>query len=76
MNQVERNTEINFEEAMAEIKEIVDAIEGGELPLNESMQKYERGLQLIKQCQSILENANQRIERIKQQTAPTESGQT
>ena len=59
--------ELDFEAAMAEIKEIVKAIEVGELPLNEGIRRYERGLQLIKQCQAALESASQRIEKIKQE---------
>ena len=74
MNQTNQ-TEINFEEAIAEIQQIVEAIEGGRLPLDESIKKYERGLYLIKECQKALTNASQKIEKISPDTnrSPTES---
>lgn len=63
MNQT-NPTEINFEKALEEIQAIVEAIEAGSLPLDESIKKYERGLYLIKECQKALINANQKIEKI------------
>ncbi len=74
MNQTNQ-TEINFEKAIAEIQQIVEAIEGGRLPLDESIKKYERGLYLIKECQKALTNASQKIEKISPDTnrSPTES---
>ena len=62
MNQNEQ--QLDFEKAIAEIQSIVEAIEEGRLPLNESIKKYERGLYLIKECQKALTNANQKIEKI------------
>ena len=56
--------DFNFEKAMAEIKSIVEAIEEGQLPLDESIKKYENALTLIKKCQNLLQTANQKIEEI------------
>jgi len=63
MNQTNQ-TEINFEKAIEEIQAIVEDIEAGRLPLDESIKKYERGLYLIKECQKALTNASQKIEKI------------
>ena len=56
--------DFNFEKAMTEIKSIVEAIEEGQLPLDESIKKYENALTLIKKCQNLLQTANQKIEEI------------
>ena len=56
--------DFNFEKAMVEIKSIVEAIEEGKLPLDESIKKYENALTLIKKCQNLLQTANQKIEEI------------
>jgi len=74
MNQTNQ-TEINFEKAIEEIQAIVEDIEAGRLPLDESIKKYERGLYLIKACQKALTNASQKIEKITldNNRSPTES---
>lgn len=64
MNQTDPKAELNFEKAIEEIQAIVEAIEEGKLPLDESIKKYERGLYLIKECQKALMAANQKIEKI------------
>ena len=56
--------DFNFEKAMEEIKSTVEAIEEGQLPLDESIKKYENALTLIKKCQNLLQTANQKIEEI------------
>lgn len=59
-------SKFNFEVAMEEIKNIAKAIEQGDLPLDESINKYEHALKLIKQCQNLLQSASQKIEQISQ----------
>jgi exodeoxyribonuclease VII small subunit len=53
--------ELNFEEAMARLEQIVRALEGGNVPLDESLTLYEEGVKLVKLCSSRLENAEKRI---------------
>jgi exodeoxyribonuclease VII small subunit len=55
---------LSFEEAIKRLKDIVESIEQGEIPLEDSLEQYEQGMRLIKQCRGILEQAEERIEKI------------
>ncbi|MEM6329431.1 MAG: exodeoxyribonuclease VII small subunit, partial [Planctomycetota bacterium] len=50
-----------FEESIAELEQLVGELEGGELSLDEALDRYQRGVQRLKQCQQQLEAAEQRI---------------
>ena len=50
-----------FEEALEELEKIVEDLEGGELGLDESLQRYERGVKAYRRCYEILEGAERRI---------------
>ncbi len=52
----------DFESAIAELDTIVRRMEEGDLPLEQSMALYERGLQLSRFCHAKLEEAERRIE--------------
>jgi len=52
----------DFEAAIAELESIVKKLEDGDLPLETSLQIYERGVQLSRFCHSSLEEAERRIE--------------
>ena len=51
-----------FEEALSELEQILAEIEGGEVGLEESLVKYERGNFLIQHCRGVLNAAEQQIE--------------
>lgn len=53
---------LTFEEALARLEEIVAGIEGGEIPLEQSIAKYAEGIALVKQCRGILDQAEQKIQ--------------
>jgi len=53
-----------FEAALAELESIVDKLEKGSVALEESIQLYERGERLKAHCESLLKNAEMRIEKI------------
>lgn len=55
---------LTFEQSIHALTEIVDKIETGQVPLQESLQQYEKGMALIKHCRGILLNAEKRIEEI------------
>ena len=55
---------LSFEQAIKELTSIVGKIELGEIPLQDSLTQYERGMSLIQHCQAILKKAEQRIEKI------------
>jgi exodeoxyribonuclease VII small subunit len=52
----------DFEAAIAELETIVKKLEEGELPLEQSLTLYERGVQLSRFCHARLEEAERRIE--------------
>src|SRR5438132_473960 len=52
----------NFEDALAELETILSEIETGEIGLEESLIKYERGTFLIQHCRSVLMTAEKQIE--------------
>lgn len=56
--------EVTFEQAMSELEGIVHVLEDSRLPLDELVEKYERGAGLLKVCQQRLNAAQQRIELI------------
>jgi exodeoxyribonuclease VII small subunit len=56
----------SFEESVAELERIVAAIESGQIGLEESLAKYEQGMELVKKCRSILDRAEKRIEQLTQ----------
>ena len=55
-----------FEAALAELETIVAAMEGGQLPLKESLAAYQRGAELLTQCQASLKDAQQQVEVLEQ----------
>lgn len=57
---------MNFEEAIKDLTNIVAKIEQGQIPLQESIDQYEKGMLLIKHCRLILLQAEKRIEKISQ----------
>jgi len=51
----------SFEQAMGELEKIVQAIESGQVPLEEALAQYEKGIELISYCQKVLGQAEQKI---------------
>ena len=52
---------LSFEESMQKLEDITKELEKGELDLNSSMEKFEEGIKLSKECNKILENAEKKI---------------
>jgi exodeoxyribonuclease VII small subunit len=52
----------DFEAAIAELESIVKKLEEGDMPLEQSLALYERGVQLSRFCHARLEEAERRIE--------------
>ena len=50
-----------FEDAIAELEAIVEAMEAGELPLEESLKRYGRGVELVQAAQARLKAAEQHV---------------
>ena len=47
---------------MSELEQLIQAVENNRLPLEETLQSYQRGQQLIARCTSLLRDAEQRIQ--------------
>jgi len=52
---------LTFEAALAELEQVVADMEGGKLPLEESLVAYQRGAELLRQCRSRLDDAQQQV---------------
>lgn len=50
-----------FEEALTELNQLVSQMESGELSLEDALKHFERGIQLTRQCQQALGEAEQKI---------------
>lgn len=61
---------LTFEQSIQQLKEIVGRIEQGEIPLEDSLEQYERGMALIKHCRGVLQKAEKRIEKISKEEPP------
>ncbi|HUB24980.1 MAG TPA: exodeoxyribonuclease VII small subunit [Tepidisphaeraceae bacterium] len=57
-----QNPPKNFEDALGELERILAEIEAGEIGLEESLAKYERGNFLIQHCRGVLGAAEKQIE--------------
>lgn len=55
---------MTFEDALAELEQIVRRLEAGQVKLDEAIQCYERGALLKQHCEKKLNEAQQRVERI------------
>jgi exodeoxyribonuclease VII small subunit len=52
----------DFETAMRDLEELVERLEHGDLPLEESLAAFERGVMLTRVCQTALKDAEQKVE--------------
>jgi exodeoxyribonuclease VII small subunit len=53
---------LDFETAMRDLEELVERLEQGDLPLEESLAAFERGVMLTRSCQTALKEAEQKVE--------------
>ncbi len=51
-----------FEKSLTELEQIVTSLEDGDLPLEESLELFEKGIKLSRECRARLTNAERRIE--------------
>ena len=54
----------SFESMMERLEELVEKLEGGNLSLEDSIKSFEEGMGLVKQCSSVLQEAEQRIQKL------------
>jgi len=53
---------LDFEDALERLEEIVHSLEEGDIGLNESLERYEEGIKLLRQSYELLQRAERRIE--------------
>jgi exodeoxyribonuclease VII small subunit len=56
------DTPVDFEAALAELEALVARLEQGDLPLDDALKSFERGVALTRQCQGALKAAQQKVE--------------
>ena len=64
-----RATGPGFEQALQELEALVEKMEQGELSLEDSLQHFEKGVQLSRTCQQALREAEQKVEILMQKNA-------
>jgi len=62
----------DFEQALGELEAVVERLEHGELPLEEALKQFERGVELARSCQAALKQAEQKVEILLQKTPDAE----
>jgi exodeoxyribonuclease VII small subunit len=63
----------DFEQALAELEALVARLERGDLPLEEALKTFERGVELTRHCQGSLKTAQQRVEILLRRNGPPEA---
>lgn len=63
-----RNAEPDFEQSLKELEALVEKMEKGDLSLEESLQAFERGVQLTRSCQKALVCAEQKVQQLLEQS--------
>ncbi|AOS95770.1 Exodeoxyribonuclease 7 small subunit [Microbulbifer aggregans] len=69
-----------FEQALEELEQLVERLEAGDLPLEEALADFERGVKLTRECQQKLASAEQKVKVLMEQNgtvqeAPFETGE-
>jgi exodeoxyribonuclease VII small subunit len=62
----------DFEQALADLEAVVERLEHGELPLEEALAQFERGIALARSCQDALKQAEQKVEILLEKSAQAE----
>jgi exodeoxyribonuclease VII small subunit len=57
-----RRKPVDLEQSLADLEAIVERLEAGEQPLEQSLKEFERGVRLARDCESALKDAEQRVQ--------------
>jgi len=63
---------LDFEQALAELEQLVGELESGEQPLEQALASFERGVALTRRCQAALRAAEQKVEILSRDSAEAE----
>lgn len=53
---------VDFEQQLAALEDLVNSLESGELSLEESLESFEQGIKVARDCQAALKSAEQKVE--------------
>lgn len=59
-----KKVDINFEKALEELESIVEDLESGDLSLENSLESFEKGIKLARQCQEKLSQAELQVQKL------------
>ena len=59
-----KNPPLPFEAALAELESLIGQLEQGDLTLEDSLQRFERGVALVRSCRNTLREAEQKVEQL------------
>jgi len=57
-----KETKTNLEKSLKELETIVEKLEEGDIPLEESLKEFEKGVKLSRDCQTALKDAEQKVQ--------------
>ena len=63
---------IDLEKSLADLEQLVEELESGDLPLETAMKKFEQGIKLTRGCQAALKEAEQKVEILLKSTGSEE----
>lgn len=59
-----KNSSLDFETALKELEKLVDRMEKGDSTLEQSLEDFERGVELTRTCQNALQTAEQKVQKL------------
>lgn len=74
MNDDATNGELSFEDAFKRLDEVVHEMEAGSSSLDRAIGLYEEGMRLSKYCEKMLENAELRVKKLREDLADDDAG--
>jgi exodeoxyribonuclease VII small subunit len=66
-----KKTTPSFEDSLKELEQLVEQMERGDMPLEESLKSFERGVQLTRACQQALKEAEQKVQILLEENSET-----
>lgn len=66
----------SFEQQLAELEQVVEHLESGDLELADSLERFKRGVELSKSCEQLLSEAQQVVDQFIDETEDPESAET
>ena len=67
-----KSRDLDFEAAIKELESLVERMEQGDQSLEQSLKDFERGVELTRNCQQALKQAEQKVQKLQEQTGQSE----